>query len=140
MREADKKKDKGKVEDRHQLLGLLRSMGVHLPRSTRLPEEMLEKKLTSAINFAQDLAAFSDRTPFNPSKLAEWKVRSHDAIALACDLIAKNVCRRSSRSLCTKPFDVAASPRRCKTSKLRPSDYLMHSHSIRTHSLISARQ
>ena len=54
MRSASKKKDRGKIENRDRLLDLLGSMGAPLPSSTALSEEILENKLTSAINYAQN--------------------------------------------------------------------------------------
>ena len=76
MRAASKKKDRGKVENRDQLLGLLRSIGADLPATTKLAEDALEKKFTTAINYAQNYAAHMDKAPFNPSNLPVWKVRS----------------------------------------------------------------
>ena len=74
MRSASKKKDRGKIENRDRLLDLLGSMGAPLPSSTALSEEILENKLTSAINYAQNYAAHSDKVPFDPSELPVWKV------------------------------------------------------------------
>ncbi|KZV66415.1 hypothetical protein PENSPDRAFT_654889 [Peniophora sp. CONT] len=80
MRAAGKKKDRGKVENREQLLGLLRSMGAHLPSSTKSTDEALEKKLTFALNYAQNYTAHSDKAPFNPSELPVWKDTRDQAV------------------------------------------------------------
>ncbi|VDB84575.1 unnamed protein product [Peniophora sp. CBMAI 1063] len=73
MRAEGKKKDRGKVENRNLLMGLLASMGVRLPTSTKLPEDAIERKLTSAINYAQNFIAYSERAPFNPARLSTWE-------------------------------------------------------------------
>lgn len=75
MRAASKKKDKGKVEDRDQLLCLLGAMGAHLPLTTKLNVDALEKKLASALNYAQNYGAHSVKGSLNPSELPVWKVR-----------------------------------------------------------------
>lgn len=74
MKTADNKKDEGKVNDRDQLLRLLDAMGAALPKSTKLSTAALEKKLSSALDMAQNLALFSEKVPFDPSSLPQWKV------------------------------------------------------------------
>ncbi|KAK0449821.1 uncharacterized protein EV420DRAFT_766086 [Desarmillaria tabescens] len=73
-----KKKDKGKVEDRSQILGLLESMGVELPPTLKLPNDALEKKLASALSAAQEISTLG-KFPINPSKLPLWKNQSKSA-------------------------------------------------------------
>ncbi|KAK0220407.1 hypothetical protein IW262DRAFT_1384355 [Armillaria fumosa] len=67
-----KKKDKGKVEDRSQILGLLKSMGVELPPTLKLSNDALEKKLASALSAAQEISTLG-KFPIDPSKLPLWK-------------------------------------------------------------------
>ncbi|KAG7448862.1 uncharacterized protein BT62DRAFT_731197 [Guyanagaster necrorhizus] len=67
-----KKKDKGKVEDRSQILGLLKSMGIDLPPTLKLPDDALEKKLASALSAAQEISTLG-KFPINPSKLPRWE-------------------------------------------------------------------
>ena len=74
MKAADTKEEKGKINDRDQLLHLLGALGVALPKSTKLSTVALGKKLTSALDLAQDIAVLSDKTPINPGKLPLWKV------------------------------------------------------------------
>ncbi|TRM62733.1 hypothetical protein BD626DRAFT_53655 [Schizophyllum amplum] len=73
IREEKIKKDKGKVEDREQIIGLLQSMGVEFPPGNKLADDALERRLTSALNFAQDLPSFSRILPFKPSEHPSWK-------------------------------------------------------------------
>ncbi|KAI0032959.1 hypothetical protein K488DRAFT_48696 [Vararia minispora EC-137] len=76
IRQAEVKKERGLVEDRDMLLGLLNSMGVEFPTNTKLSTDVFEKKLTSALNFAQDIANFSEQMPVNPTVLPRWEGES----------------------------------------------------------------
>lgn len=75
-------KSEGRVQTRTDLMGLLQSMGVELPSSTKLSEEDLEKKLATALTFSQGISS-SSKFPLNPTKLSAWKVcRYHPASRL----------------------------------------------------------
>ncbi|VDB84564.1 unnamed protein product [Peniophora sp. CBMAI 1063] len=73
MKAADSKEEKGKINDRDQLLRLLESLNVALPRTTKLSTTALEKKLTSALDLVQNISLFSDKFPVDPSSLPSWK-------------------------------------------------------------------
>jgi hypothetical protein len=57
--QAANKKNRGLVEDRSLLLGLLGSMGIEMPASTKLSNDALEKKVAFALDYAQDIATLS---------------------------------------------------------------------------------
>lgn len=64
-----------KLDDREQIIGLLKSMGVTFPKNTKLPTNTLEKRLDAALNCAQFASNYSGKFPLNCAKLPAWKVR-----------------------------------------------------------------
>lgn len=70
----EKKKDTGKVEDVDLLLRLLRSMEVEFPPAYRPSTQILERMLTKALDFAQDISRDLKDLPLDPRKLSAWKV------------------------------------------------------------------
>jgi hypothetical protein len=53
-------------------------MGIDLPPQTKLAVDLLERKLTTAINNSQGILSFgADKFPIDPSALSVWKV-SHE--------------------------------------------------------------
>lgn len=50
-------------------------MGISLPPQTKLSVDLLERKLTTAINISQGIQSFgADKFPIDPSSLPVWKV------------------------------------------------------------------
>ena len=74
---SKKEKEKGKVNDRERVLGLLQSMGVEFPPESKLSDEVLERRLTAALNYAQDMNEFVKVMPLKPGELPLWKVSAY---------------------------------------------------------------
>jgi len=62
---------------REDLLALLGSMGVSLPLHTKIPEEDLQKRLSNALDAAQQLNATFDSTPVIPSGYPAWPSKTN---------------------------------------------------------------
>ena len=133
MRSASKKKDRGKIENRDRLLDLLGSMGAPLPSSTALSEEILENKLTSAINYAQNYAAHSDKVPFDPSELQVWKVCLLSRVCHV-QLATYSRCRTHIFNPFMKPSNVGASQNFGKFLRLMRKDHRKYRRQPRIHS------
>ncbi|KAL1741784.1 hypothetical protein HDZ31DRAFT_66589 [Schizophyllum fasciatum] len=73
IRAENSKKEKGMVNDRERVIGLLQSMGVDFPLESKLADDVLERRLTAALNFAQDLTSFAKVMPFKPDEHPLWK-------------------------------------------------------------------
>lgn len=67
-----KTKEKGKVIDRQQILRFLKSMDVVLPPETKMPDEALERRLSNAISYSQQISSLGV-FPVNPKSLDAWK-------------------------------------------------------------------
>ncbi|KAI0032967.1 hypothetical protein K488DRAFT_48701 [Vararia minispora EC-137] len=74
LRQTESRKYQWKtgIEDRNVTLGLLSSMRIELPGSTKLSTEILGNKLTSALNLAQVTEEYEDKFPVNPNDLPHW--------------------------------------------------------------------
>jgi hypothetical protein len=57
---------------RDDLLILLASMGVVLPKSTKIPDEALNKRLSQALDAAQQISVLINPTLVNPSIYELW--------------------------------------------------------------------
>ena len=75
VRQAQQKvhKSEGRIQNRTDLLGLLQAIGIDMPSSTKLPEDILEKKFAHALTKSQGLFA-SETQIINPATLPVWKV------------------------------------------------------------------
>lgn len=49
-------------------------MGVEFPPESKLSDEVLEKRLTAALNYAQDLNEYMKVMPLKPADFPLWKV------------------------------------------------------------------
>ncbi|KAG7091272.1 hypothetical protein E1B28_010322 [Marasmius oreades] len=61
---------------RDEKMGLLASMGIELPQTTRLPDDALEKKLRNTIDAAQYFKDVIAKAPIDPATLPLWPLRS----------------------------------------------------------------
>ncbi|KAJ7911612.1 hypothetical protein B0H13DRAFT_2009380 [Mycena leptocephala] len=57
---------------REEILGLLSSMGVDLPRKTKLPDLELDKRLSKALDSAQYLSRVLPTPPLDPTSYPSW--------------------------------------------------------------------
>ncbi|KAF7328860.1 MYND-type domain-containing protein [Mycena venus] len=57
---------------RKEILGLLSSMGVDLPRKTKLPDTELDKRLSKALDSAQYLTRVIPTPPLDPTSYPSW--------------------------------------------------------------------
>ncbi|KAJ6632517.1 hypothetical protein B0H10DRAFT_1772243 [Mycena sp. CBHHK59/15] len=57
---------------REEILGLLSSIGVDLPRKTKLPDSELDKRLFKALDSAQYLTRVIPTPPLDPTSLPSW--------------------------------------------------------------------
>ncbi|KDR80994.1 hypothetical protein GALMADRAFT_61129 [Galerina marginata CBS 339.88] len=62
---------------REDLLVLLASIGVSLPTNTKISEEDLNKRLTQALDAAQQFRTVIESTPFNPSTFPTWPLEKN---------------------------------------------------------------
>ncbi|KAJ7086414.1 hypothetical protein B0H15DRAFT_986576 [Mycena belliarum] len=62
----------GGMLPRDEILGLLSSMGVELPRKTKLPDAELDKRLSKALDSAQYLTRVIPTLPLDPSSYPSW--------------------------------------------------------------------
>ncbi|KAL1741785.1 hypothetical protein HDZ31DRAFT_44669 [Schizophyllum fasciatum] len=65
-----------KINDRERVLTLLRSMGINFPESTKLPADVLNKRLDAALNCAQFVSSYSSKFPLDPSNYPAWEGKS----------------------------------------------------------------
>lgn len=57
---------------REEILGLLSSMGIDLPRKTKLSDAELDKRLSKALDSAQYLTRVIPKPPVNPISYPSW--------------------------------------------------------------------
>ncbi|KAI0372563.1 hypothetical protein BV20DRAFT_964170 [Pilatotrama ljubarskyi] len=65
---------------RSETLQVLASMGVDIPKTTSLQDDVLEKRLRAALDAAQEKYLFSDRFPLNTQDLREWPLLKADEL------------------------------------------------------------
>ncbi|TDL26561.1 hypothetical protein BD410DRAFT_525568 [Rickenella mellea] len=60
------------MDDRQRLLTSLAAMGVKFPSQNKLPVDLLEQRLTKALDSAQQLSKMTKTIPLDPSTLKIW--------------------------------------------------------------------
>lgn len=65
---------------RTQTLELLASFGIKLPSKTKLPDEVLEKRLMTAINASQYISSTIPNPPLDPSAFPKWDSSDPDVL------------------------------------------------------------
>ncbi|KAK1230931.1 hypothetical protein PQX77_005962 [Marasmius sp. AFHP31] len=61
---------------RDEKLGLMHTMGIELPTTTRLPDDALDKKLRNAVDAAQYFSMVVTKSSIDPATLPAWPVKS----------------------------------------------------------------
>lgn len=59
-----------------ELLGLLRSIGVELPRKTKLPNTELERRLSKVLDSCQEISRIAPSPPFDPTLYPTWNKKN----------------------------------------------------------------
>lgn len=62
-------------KERMGLLAQLESIGVALPKSTKMPNDALSKRLHQALDASQRISEFAAAMPLDPSKLEKWSAK-----------------------------------------------------------------
>ena len=62
---------------RQELLDLLAAIGVGLPKTTKMTNESLDKRLGQALDASQEFANVVETLPFNPGGLSTWPSSTH---------------------------------------------------------------